>query len=138
MKFVPVVCPKCGANLNVEEGRKECFCSYCGTKIVVDNENSKESTNTYVRIDEARIREAEAKERIRLKELELMEERQRHDIERENREYEEKQKKKKRRKIITLVIICIMLSGSIIYRPLMILIGPFMLWYLMHQIIHNK
>ena len=32
IKFVSIKCPECGATLDIEEGRKQIFCSYCGTK----------------------------------------------------------------------------------------------------------
>lgn len=41
MEFISMKCPECGAILDIEEGRKECFCSYCGNKVLVQNENEK-------------------------------------------------------------------------------------------------
>lgn len=32
---ITIKCPECGAMLNIEEGRRQCFCSYCGTKIMI-------------------------------------------------------------------------------------------------------
>lgn len=69
IKFVSVKCPECGATLDVEEGRKQLFCSYCGTKVMIDNDNE----YIYRHIDEAGIKQAEADKLIRLKELELEE-----------------------------------------------------------------
>lgn len=59
IKFVSIKCPECGANLDAEEGRKTMFCSYCGRKIMIvdDNEYKYEVTHRY--IDEAKIREVE-------------------------------------------------------------------------------
>ena len=51
VQFVSVKCPECGALLNIEEGRSQAFCSYCGTKILVHNDNEK----IYRHIDEAGI-----------------------------------------------------------------------------------
>lgn len=70
IKVVPLKCPGCGANLSVEEGRKQCFCQYCGTKIIIDDGST---THTYRKVDEARMKEAEAEKLIRLKELEIEE-----------------------------------------------------------------
>ena len=67
IKLLVVKCPECGAHLDVEEGRRQLFCSYCGAKVIISNENE----YIYREVDEARIIEAEAKERIRLKELEI-------------------------------------------------------------------
>ena len=30
-------CPSCGANLNVDEGRKKAFCEYCGSPFIVED-----------------------------------------------------------------------------------------------------
>lgn len=68
MKMISMKCPECKANLDIEEGRKYCFCTYCGTKIMIDDGSK---TFTYKKVDEARIKEAEIDERIRLKELEI-------------------------------------------------------------------
>ena len=70
INLVSLKCPECNAALAIEEGRKHCFCQYCGTKILIDDGSS---THTYRKIDEARIKEAEVRERIRLKELSLEE-----------------------------------------------------------------
>ncbi len=35
--LISMKCPSCGADLQIESGRKECFCTYCGTKVMVDN-----------------------------------------------------------------------------------------------------
>lgn len=66
IKMVSVKCPECNASLSIEEERKQCFCQYCGTKIIVDDGSI---THTYRKVDEARIKEAEANESIRLREL---------------------------------------------------------------------
>lgn len=68
VKMIAVQCPQCGADLDIEEGRKTCFCTYCGAKIMIDDGSK---TYTYRKVDEARIKEAEVDERIRLKELEI-------------------------------------------------------------------
>lgn len=59
MKLMSTKCPDCGAALEIEEGRTQVFCSYCGAKIHIDDEAKKVVTD-----DKARVREAEAKERI--------------------------------------------------------------------------
>lgn len=68
MKLVSLKCPECKANLSVEPGRKQCYCQYCGTKIIIDNE---EQVQTFKTVDEARIREAELDNEIRLRQLEI-------------------------------------------------------------------
>lgn len=44
MKVKVLKCPECGANIEFEEDRNFCFCSYCGCKIVIDDENKKNVT----------------------------------------------------------------------------------------------
>lgn len=51
ISIISIKCPDCGANLDVEQGRRLYFCSYCGTKIAVINENE----FTFHEIDEAAI-----------------------------------------------------------------------------------
>lgn len=70
IKMITLKCPACGANLSIEENLKQCFCRYCGAKILIDDGST---MHTYRKIDEARIREAEAREVIRLRELEAEE-----------------------------------------------------------------
>ena len=65
VNFIPVKCPQCNADLSIEEGRETAFCTYCGTKIIIDNENKKEYTYRY--IDEAELRQTETEHDIRMK-----------------------------------------------------------------------
>lgn len=67
VKFTSVKCPECGANLPIEEGRERVFCSYCGTPVVMTNENEKIIRH----IDEAKIKRAETDRMIQLEQLEL-------------------------------------------------------------------
>ncbi len=53
--IVKLQCPNCGANLETETDKEQCFCVYCGTKLLVHSPGTK----TYRIVDEARIREAE-------------------------------------------------------------------------------
>lgn len=66
MKVISLTCPGCGANLSIEDGHKQCFCQYCGMKIMLDDESI-----TYRTVDEARIKEAE----VRMHEINLWEKR---------------------------------------------------------------
>ena len=69
VKFTSVKCPECGANLPIESGRERLFCSYCGTQIIMTNENE----HTYRHVDEAALKRAETEQLIHLRELELEE-----------------------------------------------------------------
>ena len=66
LKLISVKCPDCGASLSIEEGRKQAFCSYCGAKVLIQNDNE----HVFRTIDEAAVTKAEAEKEIRLKELE--------------------------------------------------------------------
>ena len=69
IQFVSVRCPQCGAELSIEGGRENAFCTYCGAKVLIHNDNE----HIYRNIDEARIKEAETERILRLKEMELEE-----------------------------------------------------------------
>lgn len=69
IKLISMKCPECGANLEVEEGRKQFYCSYCGSKIMLQDDNE----YTYHHIDEAEVKRAEADREIRMRELDLEE-----------------------------------------------------------------
>ncbi len=68
--FISVECPKCGAPLSIEEKRKSAFCSYCGAKIILCDENE----YTININDEAEVKYAETDRMVNLKHLEMMEE----------------------------------------------------------------
>ena len=67
--FTSVKCPDCGATLQIEEGRQQIFCSYCGAKVIMTNENE----YIYRHIDEADIKKAETDRMVKLRQLELAE-----------------------------------------------------------------
>ena len=69
VKFTSVKCPECGANLPIEEGKEKMFCSYCGTQVIMTNENE----HTFRHVDEAEIKRVEMERLLQLKELELEE-----------------------------------------------------------------
>ena len=94
VKLIAVKCPECGATLNIEENRAQAFCTYCGAKVMIQNENEK----IYRRIDEAKMKQAETDRMIRLKKMELYEQ-------------ELAEKKKSRKLQMTIAIIMIVLGG---------------------------
>lgn len=102
MRLISMKCPECKANLSVEEGRKYCFCQYCGTKIMLEDDRVNKTYYTYR--NEARLRQAEIDREIALKKLE---------IEKIKVEQEEKRKNKNRRlKIIVAIILAIVAAVS--------------------------
>lgn len=72
LEFISVKCPDCGATLNIEDGREFAFCTYCGAKVILHNENE----HIYRHIDEAGIKQAETERLVRMKQLELVEKKQ--------------------------------------------------------------
>lgn len=92
IRFTAVKCPECGAEFDIEEGRKQAFCSYCGTRILINNDNE----HIYRTIDEAEIKKAEAEQIIRMRELDLLE---------KEREQAEKQRSMKVKASIALAVL---------------------------------
>lgn len=62
-------CPDCGAALDIEEGRRQIFCSYCGAKVIVENDNE----HIYRHIDDAGVKKAETDRMIKMKKIEMLE-----------------------------------------------------------------
>ena len=71
-KLISVKCPDCGQTLSIEENRTQAFCTYCGAKVLISNENE----YVFRQVDEAGIQKAETERLIKLKELELQEQRE--------------------------------------------------------------
>ena len=74
IEFISARCPQCGEELEIEKGRDFAYCTYCGTKIIINNTNE----HVFRNVDEAEIRRAEIDREIRLRELELEEKRDKH------------------------------------------------------------
>ena len=66
MEMISLKCPSCGGAVDIEEGHDSCLCPYCGTRLYLDDGTIRINIR-----DEAKLKEAEANEAIRLKELEL-------------------------------------------------------------------
>lgn len=56
VKLVPIVCPKCGGQIQVPPDRPTCFCTYCGTQIMLDDGSQTINIHNF---DEADIRRVE-------------------------------------------------------------------------------
>lgn len=98
IKMVKVECPSCGAMLDIEEDRKMAFCTYCGTKVLIDNDNE----YTYRHVDEARIYEAETDRYVRMEKV------------RENRRREEAEYRIKKFKLIGIAALVALGAISLI------------------------
>ena len=67
IQFVSIKCPECSADLQIEDGREYAFCTYCGARVMIANDNE----HIYKMIDEARIKQAETDRMVRMRELEM-------------------------------------------------------------------
>lgn len=98
--IISIKCPECGASLDIEADRDQAFCTYCGAKVRIVNENE----YVYRRIDEAGVKKAETDRIIKLKQLEIAE---------KNRASAEKTKTFKMKACLILVVAgIIMLVGG--------------------------
>lgn len=64
VKMIPLVCPNCGAKLDIKDGTQTCFCTYCGTKILVNDSNIKtinKNINQNINIRKTVVDETETK-----------------------------------------------------------------------------
>lgn len=72
VKVLLVKCPECGATLHIEEDRARAFCTYCGAKVLLENENE----HVYRHIDDAKIIQAETAHLVKLRQMEMAEKQQ--------------------------------------------------------------
>ena len=100
MKLISLRCKNCGAELQADPGRKEIYCSYCGTKLIVDNDFQITSRI----VDEARLKEAE----VRLKELE-------YEHERELRQEKLQTEQKKVFRIVVLIYVGALIASTTVH-----------------------
>lgn len=68
MKLTAAICPQCNGEIHITEETHQCYCSHCGTKIIL---NDASYTVTHRTIDEARIKEAEVNQQVQLGQLEI-------------------------------------------------------------------
>lgn len=67
MELISVKCPDCGMSLDLQDDRQQAFCSYCGAKLILQNENE-----FVVRhVDEAAVKNAEVAKAVQLKRAEV-------------------------------------------------------------------
>ena len=38
MRLIKLICPTCGAKLEIDASLQKAFCQYCGTQLLVDDE----------------------------------------------------------------------------------------------------
>ena len=59
--LVPMICPQCGATIDAPVSKDECYCTHCGTKILINNENVKTININHRITDDAQVEKAKAK-----------------------------------------------------------------------------
>ncbi len=96
-------CPSCGADVKFDDGRTQGFCSFCGAKVVVSNENE----YIYRHIDEAGIKQAE----VRMRELDLQEKKEREAAEKKIAAEEQARQQNKKTLIIAGALAALGLIG---------------------------
>lgn len=69
IELISIKCPECGAMLEIESNRQQAFCTYCGAKVILHNENE----HVFRHIDEAGIKQAETDRMVQLKHMEMAE-----------------------------------------------------------------
>ena len=74
INIISVKCPSCNASVPIEEGREVAFCSHCGSRMIINNENKKEFVYRYV--DEAGVQQAETERMVKMRELDIAEKQQ--------------------------------------------------------------
>ena len=62
VSLIPLTCPKCGGQLQIPPETSKCYCTYCGTQIIVDDGSTTIHVHNY---DEAELKRIEL-ERERL------------------------------------------------------------------------
>ena len=75
MKIQNVKCPNCGANLQIEEGKQNQFCPYCGNQIILEDEHSTTTTtninhnsnSSHTYVDQAKVEKIKMEREIQLK-----------------------------------------------------------------------
>lgn len=70
MELIKLKCETCGATLEVNEKLSKVHCNYCGTEFMLDDGST---TQTYRKIDEAKLKEFEIRDKIHARELEYKE-----------------------------------------------------------------
>lgn len=103
MELKKIKCPSCGGELNIPEDSDEMKCSFCGSKVIIDDKAT----------EVGRIKKAEIKAKKELDEQEL-ENKKKNDNYNDEREYKkEKNKGKLKGWSIALTIICLLFTFTI-------------------------
>lgn len=112
LKLVPMICPECGGQIQIPPDIDTAYCTYCGTKIFVDDGSKTIHIHNY---DEAELRRIEIEEQRRKEEKAEREERERQArIEAERHSEELARYKKKWRTVLVSTIAFVLVSVYIV------------------------
>ena len=53
--LVPLTCPKCGGQISVPNDVTKCFCSFCGTQIIIDDGSTTVHVHNYDEVEMKRL-----------------------------------------------------------------------------------
>lgn len=71
MKTISLTCPNCNANLEISNTNNgQCYCQYCGTKILIDDGRKIHETHFF---NENGLKRTEMKEKLKIREMEIRE-----------------------------------------------------------------
>lgn len=119
-KIISLKCPKCGANLSLEEGRSQYFCSYCGTKFIVDDGIERKEEVYHININANTVYKDEAKVIKATNEGDLARRKYDDEVAEKNRILADKETQRKR-KIhigIFMIIVAVIISlPSMLFKP---------------------
>lgn len=71
MRFISVKCPECNAQLSIKNDKSFFYCEYCGTKLILHDNNKLIIDHTYRKINEAEVIRANTERYIALEQLKL-------------------------------------------------------------------
>lgn len=101
VKLVPMTCPNCKATIEIDTTKDFCFCTYCGTKILV-NDDSTRTVNINAKIDHRYTERNET-------EIERIKSNERADI----RKFKAKENDNKSSLIIFIVMAALVVIGGV-------------------------
>lgn len=82
VELISLTCPNCSATMQIENNRKEAYCTYCGTKMLVHNSNEK----VVHHIDHAAMAMVDAQLEVELQRMKMVADERRRQDEKEKKD----------------------------------------------------
>lgn len=105
IRFVTVRCPNCNAQMTLENYRTQAFCSFCGSRFLIRNDNERIIRT----VNEADIRRAEAEYVVGVQHAQIEAEKERWKMELEKQKQENEDKIRKRALIFCGAVLLLIL-----------------------------